>query len=58
MPKTDQAYFKNYYNAINHGRIRPNLVSSKLSKPPRPAGACPCAGDRAKLMLGKYAGQR
>ena len=53
MPKINRDYFKNYYNAVNHGRIRPNLVSSKLSKPLRPAGACPRAGDRAKMMLGK-----
>lgn len=57
MPKIDQAYFKNYYNAVQHGRIRPNLNASKIPKPPRPLGPCPCAGCKAKITV-KYAGQR
>lgn len=61
MPKYNKwsrsGYFKNYYNAVQHGRIRPNLDASKLSKPPRPLGPCPCAGCKVKMTV-KYAGQR
>ena len=58
MPKyNNRGYFRNYYNAVEKGRIRPNLNKDKLPRPPRPAGPCPCAGCKIKMTV-KYAGQR
>ena len=58
MPKYNKwarsGYFRNYYNAVDKGRIRPNLDKSKLARPPRPAGPCQCAGCKVKWTV-KYA---
>tara|TARA_B100000214_G_C23942018_1_gene616171 strand:+ start:32 stop:217 length:186 start_codon:yes stop_codon:yes gene_type:complete len=58
MPKYNnrRGYLRNYYNAVAHGRIRPNLDIKTLPPPPRPAGPgpCSCAGCKVKFTV-KYA---